>query len=78
MNYPFKWTPVSKDLETKRAKIYDVGSSQLGLFVSEPLGIWACSPMAKLGEKIYNFKIRPDDIWIITYPKCGSTWTQVI
>ena len=30
----------------------------------------------KLEEKIYDFELRDDDIWIVTYPKCGTTWTQ--
>ncbi|XP_055842435.1 luciferin sulfotransferase-like [Episyrphus balteatus] len=27
-------------------------------------------------EAFANFKVRKDDIWIVTYPKCGTTWTQ--
>ncbi|XP_018397878.1 PREDICTED: sulfotransferase 4A1-like [Cyphomyrmex costatus] len=28
------------------------------------------------GDKIYSFEIRPDDTWIITYPRSGTTLTQ--
>ncbi|CAH1390172.1 unnamed protein product [Nezara viridula] len=27
-------------------------------------------------EQIYNMEVRPDDVWVITFPKCGTTWTQ--
>jgi hypothetical protein len=33
---------------------------------------------SKLRERIFNLEVRPDDVWIDTYPKCGTTWSQVI
>ena len=29
-------------------------------------------------DKIKDFPLRSDDVWIVTYPKAGSTWTQQI
>ena len=76
MSYPFKWKPVSKELESKRHELFDVDSTYRNGVTSEPLDISVPYPMPEVAKKIYNFKVRPDDIWIITYPKCGTTWTQ--
>ncbi|KAG5678030.1 hypothetical protein PVAND_007737 [Polypedilum vanderplanki] len=27
-------------------------------------------------DRIKNFEVFEDDTWIVTYPKCGTTWTQ--
>ena len=26
-------------------------------------------------DRIRNFEVKDDDIWICTFPKCGTTWT---
>jgi len=31
-----------------------------------------------LYQKIKDMEVHDDDIWIITFPKCGTTWTQEI
>lgn len=30
----------------------------------------------QFAERIRDFPVYPDDIWIVTYPKCGTTWAQ--
>lgn len=29
-----------------------------------------------LAERIKNFEVFEDDVWVVTFPKCGTTWTQ--
>lgn len=27
-------------------------------------------------DKVYDFEVREDDVWIVTSTKCGTTWAQ--
>ncbi|BES99393.1 Sulfotransferase domain [Nesidiocoris tenuis] len=27
-------------------------------------------------DRIREFEVRPDDVWLISFPKCGTTWSQ--
>ena len=73
MPYPYKWKPLTEDIKS----LFEVDSSVQNYVVSEPLGVHGQAHLSKIAEKIYNFQVRTDDIWIVTFPKCGTTWTQV-
>lgn len=30
----------------------------------------------EIGESIRNLKTYPDDVWLVSYPRTGSTWAQ--
>lgn len=46
-----------------------------GLVRSEPGGFVMSPTYARNAEKIYRMKPRSDDVWLVTFPKCGTNWT---
>lgn len=32
--------------------------------------------MDQFAERIKRMEVYDDDIWVVTFPKCGTTWTQ--
>jgi sulfotransferase len=31
--------------------------------------------MDKFAERVKKMEIYEDDVWVVTFPKCGTTWT---
>ena len=48
-----------------------------GVVFSPACGVYMPERFLDVAEEIYNLEVRPTDIWIVTYPKCGTTVTQV-
>jgi hypothetical protein len=47
-----------------------------GLVKSEPGGFVMPPPYGENAEKIYRMKPRSDDVWLLTFPKCGKSNTK--
>ena len=76
--YPFSIEPISDEQKAERKEMY-VGAQTLmvDMVRTVPRGILMPARFQTLAEDIYNMEVREDDVWMITYPKAGSTWTQV-
>lgn len=52
------------------------------LFAGFQSGLVRCEPgnqvltprLSENVEKIYRLEPREDDVWLLTFPKCGKTW----
>ena len=62
-----------------RKKLFPIPVSiECPMIKSVPGDVYMPKKFALLAETIYRMEIREDDVWIVTYPKCGTTWTQVL
>ena len=43
-----------------------------GMVRGEPGRFFVAPPFGEHGEDIYNFPMKSDDVWIVTFPKCGK------
>jgi len=75
--YPFTWSKCTKEEQDEYDSIYVTDTSVYhSMIKSSPMNLMMPAKFEHMGEKIWNFTPRKDDIWIVTYPKCGTTLTQ--
>ena len=75
-DYPIKWIPTSEAERQEKLKVFKIADSkEVDMMMSIPQGIRVPSKLIKgnFPERIYNMTLRSDDIWIVTFPKCGTT-----
>jgi len=77
-SYPFTWTKCTEEEQKEYASIYHENSFYRSMMKSSPMNVMLPQKFEKFAEKIWNFTPREDDIWVVTYPKCGTTLTQEI
>jgi hypothetical protein len=73
LNVEFKSMPES--LEEQFLK--DFPSYDEGLVRGEPGGFVLTPQYGEHAEELYNFHVRPDDIWVLSFPKSGESITRV-
>lgn len=70
--------PLESDHVEAVLKVFSSGSCELNLVQVGPRLNYLPTTIQDSADKIRNLELRADDVWIITYPKCGTTWSQEI
>jgi len=73
-----KLVPLSEEDQKLVEEVRGENSVMKTLLRTEPRSVTLVPGFSYLQKRILNMKVREDDVWIITPPKCGTTWTQEI
>nr|CAD7266695.1 unnamed protein product [Timema shepardi] len=64
------------DPELNKQLLQDFDGERTGWVQVGPEGYLFPSSYKIHGPRIYNLKVRPDDTWIVTFPRSGTTLSQ--
>uniref|UniRef100_A0A1A9W5Q1 Sulfotransferase domain-containing protein n=1 Tax=Glossina brevipalpis TaxID=37001 RepID=A0A1A9W5Q1_9MUSC len=66
-----------KELDKDIAERIDAMFPKKNCFISvSPGNVILPRQFMNIGESIRNLKTYPDDVWLVSYPRTGSTWAQ--
>ena len=74
--YPIQWVDLSPEDDQTVKKYYGELGHCRDLVRSEPELIRVGASIRQHFMKLFTIKIRPDDVWVVTKPRCGTTWTK--